>query len=399
MQASHFQSAHLKTESSASQLKFLFVLGRYMNKDFMAGGERFNFNLINELKGRGHKIDLALLNKDHTPFNCPNIGQVFYLKEPQEANLAEILQKNQYDYVISEKAQFSQADLLYLHGHSYPYHNRAYHNAWFGILRDFIDKLPFLRSKKMKEFLRIKQSLQKSKSTILVPSTIMQEDTIKNFEIAPARVKIAHPPLSIDFKPNTMQAQTNSNQVSRLEKQNHNYIFGLVAMGFHIKGGYLTLKALKSLKNKSKQNWQLKIICKFSSSSLWLIRSLVYLYGLQDFVKLLPSQPNIGDFYQSLDCLIIPSLQESFGMVAMEAMAYGVPVIASSVCGCTDIINKQNGFIFPTQSAKALAEKMQRFMELSASQKVQMSVKAKTTVKDLNWANFIAEFLAILVEK
>ena len=53
------------------------------------------------------------------------------------------------------------------------------------------------------------------------------------------------------------------------------------------------------------------------------------------------------DFYNSIDCLVMPSKEETFGLTAIEAMSYKVPVIASDVSGICDIIKHgENSFIF-----------------------------------------------------
>ncbi len=64
---------------------------------------------------------------------------------------------------------------------------------------------------------------------------------------------------------------------------------------------------------------------------------------------------NIGEmasFYETLDMLIFPSKEESFGLVVLEALAHGVPVaVFSDVGGAIDLIRDgQNGFILGDQS-------------------------------------------------
>ncbi len=56
----------------------------------------------------------------------------------------------------------------------------------------------------------------------------------------------------------------------------------------------------------------------------------------------------------------MPSLYESFGMVALEAMACGTPVIASRVGGLTFTVRDgETGFLVPERDPKALAEKLE----------------------------------------
>jgi glycosyltransferase involved in cell wall biosynthesis len=55
----------------------------------------------------------------------------------------------------------------------------------------------------------------------------------------------------------------------------------------------------------------------------------------------------LGPIYESATAFILPSLNETWGMVANEALEFGLPVICSTACGCADdlIINEFNGLV------------------------------------------------------
>lgn len=61
-------------------------------------------------------------------------------------------------------------------------------------------------------------------------------------------------------------------------------------------------------------------------------------------------------FFAALDLFIMPSRSEAWGLAALEAMAYGVPVIASDVGGLAEIVEPGNGgWLVPAGDPKALA--------------------------------------------
>jgi glycosyltransferase involved in cell wall biosynthesis len=68
--------------------------------------------------------------------------------------------------------------------------------------------------------------------------------------------------------------------------------------------------------------------------------------------------------YLSLaDLLVLPSYREGFGMVLVEAGAMGVPVIATDITGCRDVvIDGVNGLLVPPRDATALAEALGRVL-------------------------------------
>jgi len=68
-------------------------------------------------------------------------------------------------------------------------------------------------------------------------------------------------------------------------------------------------------------------------------------------------QANLLDIYRSATLFVMPSLIEAFGVVFLEAMAAGVPVIGTKVGGINEIIiNENNGLIVPVNSSSQLAD-------------------------------------------
>lgn len=69
-------------------------------------------------------------------------------------------------------------------------------------------------------------------------------------------------------------------------------------------------------------------------------------------------------FYVASDVVVVPSLQEAWGLVVTEAMACGKPVIGSDVGGIRDqVINGWNGFLVPPRNPRTIAEKILYFIE------------------------------------
>jgi N-acetyl-alpha-D-glucosaminyl L-malate synthase BshA len=92
--------------------------------------------------------------------------------------------------------------------------------------------------------------------------------------------------------------------------------------------------------------------------------SLVDQLGIEKNVQFLGIRSDIGTLIASSDLILLPSQQESFGMVALEGMACGVPVIASSVGGLPEVIEDgKSGFLFQVGNVEEAAEKAVKILK------------------------------------
>ena len=86
-------------------------------------------------------------------------------------------------------------------------------------------------------------------------------------------------------------------------------------------------------------------------------------------------------FYSGLDLFVFPTmLEESLGLVGLEAMACSVPVIATEIGGITDYVkNGYNGFFFSKGNVRDLEEKINRYVSLDAREKMHIRENAYNT--------------------
>jgi glycosyltransferase involved in cell wall biosynthesis len=83
--------------------------------------------------------------------------------------------------------------------------------------------------------------------------------------------------------------------------------------------------------------------------------------GLQERTRLLPFQRDIATTMAALDVLALPSRQESFGLVLVEAAALGKPVVACRSQGPEEIVDHgQTGLLVPQEDPDALAGALTR---------------------------------------
>jgi D-inositol-3-phosphate glycosyltransferase len=80
------------------------------------------------------------------------------------------------------------------------------------------------------------------------------------------------------------------------------------------------------------------------------------------FIKAQP-QETLVQYYTAADVLVLPSHYESFGMVALEAMACGTPVVASQVGGlASTVVHERTGLLAPVGDWQAFARAISRVL-------------------------------------
>ena len=101
------------------------------------------------------------------------------------------------------------------------------------------------------------------------------------------------------------------------------------------------------------------------SAEMARLQSLCRELGLDDLVVFLGkrAQETLPYYYSAAEILIMPSHYESFGMVALEAMACGTPVVASQVGGLAFLVQDGiTGFVVPGGDPEALSKTLEKLI-------------------------------------
>ena len=85
---------------------------------------------------------------------------------------------------------------------------------------------------------------------------------------------------------------------------------------------------------------------------------------LEGSVRFLPFTTEIPSLMNAFDLSLLPSRGETFGLVVIEAMAAGVPVIGTDAEGVPEIIrHRENGMLVPPEDSDALADTIRCLVE------------------------------------
>ena len=122
--------------------------------------------------------------------------------------------------------------------------------------------------------------------------------------------------------------------------------------------------------------------------------------GLKDVVFVgCVSHDELPRYYNTADIVCAPATgKESFGIVLLEAMALGKPVVASNIDGYASIMTHgAEGLLVPPKDEKALAQALLSLME-SKSLRQQMGVRGRLTVADYDWKRVVQKVLDYYVK-
>ncbi len=96
---------------------------------------------------------------------------------------------------------------------------------------------------------------------------------------------------------------------------------------------------------------------------------------------------DLASAYASADAFIFPSRTETLGLVLLEAMAAGCPVIAANAGGIPDIVTDgENGFLFDTTQEKAMTEATRRLLANQIERET-LRKAARTEAERWSWAS------------
>ncbi|MFA6989118.1 MAG: glycosyltransferase family 4 protein [Candidatus Gastranaerophilaceae bacterium] len=398
--------------------KIAFILKFFQTKNFHGGGEKLFYNLIKRLSQEAYQVDIYCSKADEKRFEGinkiieinanydhlnPEVLENFYEKAK------EYIKDENYDYVISENIT-PPIDITFIQGHSMVHRQKNVKTPLESLFYPF-RKVKRERIKYQKKW--IEQGYRK----IFVPSEKVKKDLIQNFDVNPQKITVIYPGVDVvnlerprhpelvsgpqDLAiPNAADGTLPCNsrfarKQEELQVRNDGrriFTFGMSAVGFEKKGGYIFLKALKILKDNG-YKFKAKIIYPKYPKNLF-IKVLVKLFGIAKNVEFLDFQKDITSFYSSLDCIVMPSKEDSFGMVALEAMSLAKPVIISSNAGACEIINDgENGFIFEMKGAEKNLYKKMKYVIENKNNFEELASNAFETALKYNWERLYKDFI------
>lgn len=189
----------------------------------------------------------------------------------------------------------------------------------------------------------------KMASLIIVASHKTAHD-VRQFEIDESRIRVINPTLTY-----------RSSQLPNRRVQNRLLFIGNLEPR---KGAEVAIRALSLIRDL---NFSLDIVGGHlrQEQHFLFLKTIVEGLGLHDRVTFhgKVDGESLVYFYRRSDIFVFPSLHEGYGTVLLEAMSFGLPIVASDIAPINEVITDSvNGYLFPAGDAHAMADRLRALL-------------------------------------
>lgn len=213
------------------------------------------------------------------------------------------------------------------------------------------------------------------------------------FRVSPGQVSVV--PLGVDLN----QFQPRDQVAARIELGRPKEEKLLLAVGRiePLKGFDILIRALAEMTHTEQVTLVVIGGDEQAASEFSRLRSVADEVGVFDRVEFPGAihHERLADYYNAADVVVIPSFYESFGLVALEAMASGVPVVASRVGGLTSTVaDGRSGYLVPWRCPEPFAEKIDLLLSNDELRRA-LGVSGVESVQRYSWQKVASTLLSI----
>jgi glycosyltransferase involved in cell wall biosynthesis len=164
-------------------------------------------------------------------------------------------------------------------------------------------------------------------------------------------------------------------------KRNSEFTFLMVARLLYDKGIVEYVEAIKILKDRGiKARFQV-LGAIDETANLGIDKNKVEEWVTEGVLEYYTFTDNLIEYYHQSDCVILPSYREGTPRSLLEAGACGIPIIATNVPGCKEVVlNNKNGFLCKVKDSSDLAAKMEQMIALNKDQYTKMAISARAHI-------------------
>ncbi len=337
-------------------MKFAFCLYKY----FPYGGLQRDFiRIARECQKRGHSVKVYALRWDgdipaDIDVSTANVSSLFNHNKYQKftAWVEQKLNDAPVDCVVGFN-KMPGLDIYYAADSCYEEKARSQRGPHYKLLPRY------------RHFANYEKAVfgKDSRAEILIISEVQKPFFIQYYGTAPERMHTLPPGISRDRVAPPNADQIRARKRAQLGLEDNDKLVLLVGSGFIKKGLKRAILAVGALPESIKQRTRFLVIGEDKPNQfLRLIDRL----NLGDTVNIMGGSDEVPEFLLAADLLIHPASDENAGMVLLEAMVAGLPVLATDVCGYGHyIVEAGMGSLVPSPfQQETLNTRLRQMLEL-----------------------------------
>jgi UDP-glucose:(heptosyl)LPS alpha-1,3-glucosyltransferase len=310
-------------------MKIAFIRQRFAA---FGGAERYMNLLIEHLAARGHEIHVLANQWDNSSVaknvrwhRIPMIRIFSFLRAWSFArNCRTAVQRGDFDFVISLDRTLQQDIYRSADGcHREFFARRMRFASLPRRIRLRLNPLHYILL-----WLEKKTYSAQNTRAVIALSHRVKDEILRHYDFPAERIHVIHNGVDVErFR------------LSAPRKDDSKFVLLFVGSGFERKGLQFCIRALAKLP----ENVELQVVGK---GSIAVYQRLAEKLGVEARVIFKGPIYDVEKIYPNADVLVHPAIYEPFGNVVLEAMACGIPVVAASFVGASEIIvPEKNGMV------------------------------------------------------
>ena len=289
------------------------------------GGERQTELLVCGLAERGWTQRLVVRNGSPLAMRCAGI---------EALEIAEVV-SNQFVATIAARG-------------SALIHSHEARSVDSGLFASLMFDIPYILTRRVvspqKKSWRRDNGYRRAANVVAISKAAADEMRKQQPNISPTIIPDAHATMAVDVA-----------QVSAIRSRHAGKtLIGHVGALEHSHKGQLTIIEAAREAQQSRPDWHFLLVGRGNDEA----RFREAMNGLEN-IELVGFVDNVGDYLSAFDLFIYPSLHEAFGSTLVDAMHFGLPIVASNVGGIPEIIDDgENGRLIQPEHVDQLCDAM-----------------------------------------
>ena len=230
-----------------------------------------------------------------------------------------------------------------------------------------------------------------------VPSSWMLERARSSAILNKSNISLLPNPIDTEvFKPSTQDIDNTLRNRLNIDKKSFVIVFpSLPDKKNKLKGISLFESALKLFKSSLEQNSVYKIVLVNFGGS----KGESKIHGFRNIsIGQIKDTSYLAKLYSAADCVVVPSMIESFGQVSAEALSCCTPVVCFDTSGLRDIVlHRYTGFVAESFSTSSLCDQLIEMIKISKKTRLEMGqIGRKHVLENFSFPIITQKYLKIL---